>query len=80
MMLYNPNLDLINDNMYTKFKLMLSIHSQDIERNPNSYVNQGPSLCCKFVKKMTLFNPNVDLVNGNVYTKFVKLCPFILKI
>ena len=30
--LYNPNLDLINVNVYTKFGKILSIHSQDIER------------------------------------------------
>ena len=29
---------------------------------------------------MMLYNPNVDLVNKNVYTKLVKFCPFILKI
>ena len=31
MMLYNPNLDLVNDNVYTKFGHILSISSQDIE-------------------------------------------------
>ena len=30
--LYNPNLDLINVNVYTKFGLILTIGSQDIER------------------------------------------------
>ena len=30
--LYNPNLDLINVNVYTKFGKILSIGSQDIER------------------------------------------------
>ena len=30
--LYNPNLDLINVNVYTKFGIILSIDSQDIER------------------------------------------------
>ena len=30
-MLYNPNLDLVNDNVYTKFGHILSIRSQDIE-------------------------------------------------
>ena len=30
MMLYNPNLDLVNDNLYTKFGHILSIRSQDI--------------------------------------------------
>ena len=32
LMFYNPNLDLINVNVYTKFGLILSIDSQDIER------------------------------------------------
>ena len=31
MMLYNPNLDFVNDNVYTKFGHILSISSQDIE-------------------------------------------------
>ena len=31
MMLYNPNVDLVNDNVYTKFGHILSIRSQDIE-------------------------------------------------
>ena len=31
MTLYNPNLDLGNDNVYTKFGHILSIRSQDIE-------------------------------------------------
>ena len=42
MMLYNPNLDLVNDNVYTKFGHILSIRSQDIEKKPISYINQGP--------------------------------------
>ena len=40
--LYNPNLDLINVNVYTKFGLILSIGSQDIERKRNFEINQGP--------------------------------------
>ena len=40
--LYNPNLDTINVNVYTKFGSILSIGSQDIERKRNSYINQGP--------------------------------------
>ena len=42
MTLYNPNLDLINVNVFTKFGLILSIGSQDIERKRNSNINQGP--------------------------------------
>ena len=40
--IYNPNVDLVNDNVYTKFFLDKSIRSQDIEQNLNSEVNQGP--------------------------------------
>ena len=40
--IYNTNLDLVTDNVYTKFHLNLSIRSQDIEQKPNSDVNQGP--------------------------------------
>ena len=29
--IYNTDLDLVNDNVYTKFGLILSIRSQDIE-------------------------------------------------
>ena len=40
--IYNTNVDLVNDNVYTKFGLNLSIRSQDIEQKPNYDVNQGP--------------------------------------
>ena len=37
-MIYNTNIDLINDNVFTK-----SVYSsQDIEQKLNSDVNQGP--------------------------------------
>ena len=39
---YKTNVDLVNDDVYTKFGLILSIRSQDIELNPNSDINQGP--------------------------------------
>ena len=56
--------------MYTNFGYILSIHSQDMERNPNSDVNQEPLLCCEFAK-MTMYNYNIDLVNDIAYTKVV---------
>ena len=37
----NPKLDLVNDDVHTKFGQILSIRSQDIERKRNSDVNQG---------------------------------------
>ena len=38
----NPKLDLVNDDVHTKFGWILSIRSLDIERKRNSDVNQGP--------------------------------------
>ena len=41
MTLYNPNLDLVNANVYTNFGYILSIGSKDIERKRNSDINKG---------------------------------------
>ena len=41
-MIYNNNVDPVNDNVYTKFGLNRSISFQDIEQKLNSDVNQGP--------------------------------------
>ena len=41
-MIYNTNVDLVNDNVYTKFWINRSIRFQDIEQNLNSDVNPGP--------------------------------------
>ena len=38
----NTNLELVTDNVHTKFRLNLSICSQDIEQKTNFDVNQGP--------------------------------------
>ena len=40
--IYKINVDLVNDNVFTNFGLILSIRSQDIEQKPNSDVKQGP--------------------------------------
>ena len=40
--IYNTNLDLVTDNVYTNFGLILSIRSQYIEQKPNFDINQGP--------------------------------------
>ena len=39
--IYNTNVDFVNDNGYTKFGLNRSIRFQDIEQKLNSNVNQG---------------------------------------
>ena len=41
-MIYDTNIDLVKDNVYTKFGLNRSIRFQDIEQKLNSDVNQGP--------------------------------------
>ena len=41
-MIYNTNIDLVNDNVYTKFGLNRSFRFLDIEQKLNSDVNQGP--------------------------------------
>ena len=40
--IHNIIVDLVNDNVYTKFGLNLSIRSKDIEQKSKSDVNQGP--------------------------------------
>ena len=40
--IYNTKVDLVDDNVFTKFGLNLSIPFQDIEKKLNSDVNQGP--------------------------------------
>ena len=40
--IYNSKVDLVNDNVYTKFGLNRSIRFQDIEQKLKSDVNQGP--------------------------------------
>ena len=41
-MIYNTNVDLVNENVYTKFGLNRSICFRAIEQKLNSDVNQGP--------------------------------------
>ena len=48
----NPNEDLVNMNAYVKFGEILSISSQDFERNRNFGAHQGPSLWYKCAKKV----------------------------
>ena len=40
-MIYDSKVDLVNDNVYTKFGHNRSIRFQDIEQKLNSDVNQG---------------------------------------
>ena len=74
----NPDIDLVSENEYKNLvKFCLSI-LKILSKNQILMSIKGRN-CCKFEEKMTLYNPNVDLVNDNVYT-MVKFCSFILKI
>ena len=41
-MIYDTNIDLVNDNVYKKFGFNRSIRFEDVEQKLNSDVNQGP--------------------------------------
>ena len=66
---YNPNLDLININVYTIFGLILFILCQNIEQNRILTSIKGRNSVAN-LRKMKLYNPKIDLINDNVHTKF----------
>ena len=67
--IYNTNIDLVNDNVFTKFGLILSIRSQDIEQSQILTSIKGRNSVAN-LRKTIIYDTNVDLVNDNVYTKF----------
>ena len=66
----NPKLDLVNDDVHTKFGRILSICSQDIERGYEILASIQGLNTVKILRKMTGNNPKLDLVNDDVHTKF----------
>ena len=66
-------LDLVNIDAHTKFGLIMSIRSQDIERKRNSDLNIKGHNSIKILQKMTGNNPKLDLVNDDVHTKFGRI-------
>ena len=66
----NPKLDLVNDDVHTKFGRILSICSQDIERGNKILTSIQGLNTVKILRKMTGNNPKLDLVNDDVHTKF----------
>ena len=68
--IYNPNLGIINVNVYTKFKkkfcllVLMILSGNEILtsiKGHNSVAN---------LPNMPLYNLNLDIINVNVYTKF----------
>ena len=67
--IYNIIVDLVNDNVFTKFGLILSILLKIFSKNQILTSNKGRNSVANLRKTM-IYNTNVDLVNDNVYTKF----------
>ena len=67
--IYNNNVDLVNDNLFTTFGVILSIRSQDIEQKQN-FVSIKDRNSLANLRKTTIYNTKVDLVVDNVFTKF----------
>ena len=59
MILYTPNVDLVNDNVYTKY--CIKILKKTSIKGCNSVAN---------LRKVMNYNTNIDLVNDHVYIKF----------
>ena len=67
--IYITNLDLVTDNVYTNFGLILSIRSQDIEQKPNLTSIKGRNSVAN-LRKTKIHITNLDPVTDNVYTNF----------
>ena len=67
--IYNTNIDLVNDNVYTEFGLNLFFFLKILSKNqiPTSIKN-GNSVAN--LRKTMIYDTNIDLVNDNVYIKF----------
>ena len=67
---YNPNIELVNDIVYTKSGLNMSIPSEDIKKNNKFWRQSRGVTLLRICRKLLLYNPNIDIVNDDVYTKF----------
>ena len=66
---YNTNLDLVNDNVFTNFGLILSIRSKILSKKQILTSIKGRNYVAN-LRKTTIYDTKVDLVNDNVFTKF----------
>ena len=65
----NPKLEFVNVDVHTKFRQILSIHSQAIIGYKILTSIKG-RISVKIMRKMTGNNPKLDLFNVDVHTKF----------
>ena len=69
MTLYNPNLDLINVNVYTNLVKFCPLVLKILSGNKILTSIKGSNSVAN-LQNLTLYNPNLDTINANVYTKF----------
>ena len=69
MVIYNTNVDLVNNNVYTILITISLFVLKILNKNCILTSIKGRKTVAN-VRKMTIYNPNVDLVNDNVYSKF----------
>ena len=65
--LYNPNLEIINVNVYTKFGRLCPFIHLILSRNEILTSIKGYNSVSN-VQKIVLYNPNLEIINVNVYT------------
>ena len=69
MTLYSPNVNLVNDNVYTKFGFIPAFHFKILSKKQIlTPIKDGITVAN--LRKMTLYIPNVGLVIDNVFTRF----------
>ena len=66
---YNTNVDLVHDDVYTKFGLILSILLKILSKNQILTSIKGRNSVAN-LRKTKIYNNNLDLVTDNVYTNF----------
>ena len=64
--IYNTNVDLVNDNGYTKFSLNLFIYSLNMEKKQILTSIKGRNSVVNLREKTMIYNNKVDLINDNV--------------
>ena len=69
MMLYNPKVDLVNDNVYKKLVKFCPLILKISSKNQILASIKGRSSVAN-LRKTTIYNTNINLVNDDVHTKF----------
>ena len=67
--IYNTNIDLVNDDVYTKLGLFCQLVLKTLSKNQFLTSIKGCNSVAN-LRKTKIYNNNVDLVNDNVFTKF----------